>query len=127
MATSTETSECEVDGTQNLNRILKEPKVMPNQENQSSEEIQIPPIPKETAGAVTGAAIGSVAGPIGAVVGGVVGALAGKAAASGRPIIPVARKTVRRTVKKAKAVAGTAKRKKTKKSRSRTKKSVRGR
>ena len=52
----------------------------------SSEDIQVPPIPKETAGAVTGAAIGSIAGPIGAVVGGVVGALAGKAASGERPI-----------------------------------------
>lgn len=51
---------------------------MPDQENQSSEDIQIPPIPEETVGAVTGAAIGSVAGPIGAVVGGVVGAFGGK-------------------------------------------------
>jgi len=59
--------------------------------SQSSEEIQVPPIPKQTAGAVTGAAIGSVAGPIGAVVGGVVGALAGSAAGR-RPI----RKTARR-------------------------------
>ena len=51
-----------------------------------SEDIQVPPIPKQTAGAVTGAAIGSIAGPVGAVVGGVVGALAGKAASSGRPV-----------------------------------------
>ncbi|HEU5235607.1 MAG TPA: hypothetical protein VFU37_00610 [Pyrinomonadaceae bacterium] len=57
-----------------------------NKSEQSSEDIQVPPIPKQTAGAVTGAAIGSVAGPIGAVVGGVVGALAGKAAAGKRPI-----------------------------------------
>ena len=47
----------------------------------SSEDIQVPPIPKQTAGAVTGAAIGSIAGPTGAVVGGVIGALVGKAAA----------------------------------------------
>ena len=45
-----------------------------------SEDIQVPPIPKQTAGAVTGAAIGSIAGPVGAAVGGIVGALAGKAA-----------------------------------------------
>ena len=57
-----------------------------------SEDIQVPPIPKQTAGAVTGAAIGSIAGPVGAVVGGVVGALAGKAASSERPV----RKAVRR-------------------------------
>jgi len=31
-----------------------------------SENIQVPPIPKQTAGAVTGAAIGSIAGPVGA-------------------------------------------------------------
>src|SRR6266480_1978880 len=52
----------------------------------SSKDIQVPPISKQTAGAVAGAAIGSVAGPIGAVVGGVVGALAGKAASGERPI-----------------------------------------
>ena len=46
--------------------------------SQSSENIEIPPIPKQTAGAVAGAAIGSIAGPIGAIVGGVAGALAGK-------------------------------------------------
>jgi hypothetical protein len=51
-----------------------------------SEDIRVPPIPKQTAGAVTGAAIGSIAGPVGAVVGGVFGALAGKAASSGRPV-----------------------------------------
>src|SRR5512132_3897421 len=55
------------------------------------EDIQVPPIPKQTAGAVTGAAVGSIAGPVGAVVGGVVGALAGKVASSGRPV----RKAVR--------------------------------
>jgi len=32
----------------------------------SSEDIQVPPISKQTAGAVTGAAIGSVAGPVAA-------------------------------------------------------------
>ena len=58
----------------------------------SSEEIQVPPIPKQTAGAVTGAAIGSMAGPTGAVIGGVIGAVVGKAAADGRPV----RKGVRR-------------------------------
>jgi hypothetical protein len=53
----------------------------------SSEDIQVPPIPKQTAGAVTGAAIGSIAGPTGAVVGGVIGALVGKAAADDeRPV-----------------------------------------
>jgi hypothetical protein len=41
----------------------------------SSKDLQVPPIPKQTAGAVTGAAIGSIAGPTGAVVGGVIGAL----------------------------------------------------
>ena len=52
----------------------------------SSEDIQVPPIPKQTAGAVTGAAIGSIAGPAGAVVGGLIGAVMGKAAADGRPV-----------------------------------------
>lgn len=52
----------------------------------SSEDIQVPPISKQTAGAVTGAAIGSVAGPLGAVVGGVVGAIAGKVAVGRRPV-----------------------------------------
>jgi hypothetical protein len=58
----------------------------------SSKDFQVPPIPKQTAGAVTGAAIGSIVGPTGAVVGGVVGALVGKAASDGRPV----RKAVRR-------------------------------
>ena len=42
----------------------------------SSENISIPPISKQTAGAATGAVLGSVAGPVGAVVGGVIGATA---------------------------------------------------
>src|SRR2546430_1415665 len=58
----------------------------------SSEDIQVPPIPKQTAGAVTGAAMGSIAGPTGALVGGVIGAVVGKAADKGRPV----RKAVRR-------------------------------
>jgi hypothetical protein len=62
------------------------PKPEKNRSQQSSEDIRVPPIPKQTAGAVTGAAIGSVAGPIGAVVGGVVGALAAKAPATRRPV-----------------------------------------
>ena len=40
-----------------------------NRKPRSSEDVQVSPISKETAGAVAGAAIGSVAGPIGAVVG----------------------------------------------------------
>jgi hypothetical protein len=48
--------------------------------SQTSKAIHVPPIPKQTAGAVAGAAIGSIAGPVGAAVGGVVGALAGEAA-----------------------------------------------
>ena len=60
---------------------------------QSSDDIQVSPIPKQTAGALTGAAIGSIAGPAGAVVGGVIGAVVGKAAADVRPV----RKAVRRT------------------------------
>jgi hypothetical protein len=53
------------------------PNQQKNRKPQPSEDAQVSPISKETAGAVAGAAIGSVAGPIGAVVGGVVGALAG--------------------------------------------------
>ena len=68
------------------------PKPEKKKRPQSSEDIQVPPIPKQTAGAVTGAAIGSIAGPTGALVGGVIGAVVGKAAADGRP----ARKAVRR-------------------------------
>ena len=59
---------------------------------QSSDDIQVPPIPKQTAGALTGAAIGSIAGPAGAVVGGVIGAVVGKAAADGRPVRKAARR-----------------------------------
>lgn len=67
------------------------PKREKKESSQSSKEIQVPPIPKQTAGAVTGAAIGSVAGPIGAVVGGVVGAVAASAAGR-RPIQKSARR-----------------------------------
>src|SRR4029450_3619415 len=73
------------------------PKPEKKKSPRSSEDIQVPPIPKQTAGAVAGAAIGSIAGPVGAVVGGVVGALAGKAATSGR--------RVRKAVKRAEAVS----------------------
>src|SRR5690242_21964813 len=80
---------------------------MPNDPNakernsESSKNIQIPPIRKQTAGAVAGAAAGSIAGPIGAVVGGVVGAVVGKAAEKGQPIAPTARRTVRSVMKPA--------------------------
>jgi hypothetical protein len=79
-------------------KILRSPPFMPDHpkpEKKSppaSVDFQVPPIPKQTAGAVTGAAIGSIAGPTGAVVGGVIGALVGKAASDGRPV----RKAVRR-------------------------------
>jgi hypothetical protein len=88
-------------------KILRSPLFMPNypkpekeKSPPSSEDIQVPPIPKQTAGAVTGAAIGSVAGPTGAVVGGVIGALVGKASADGRP--------VRKAIKRARAVSKSA-------------------
>ena len=68
-------------------------------EDTSSKNIEIPPIPKQTAGAVAGAAAGSIAGPIGAVVGGVVGAIAGKAAEKGRPIAPATTRRVRSLMK----------------------------
>src|ERR1700730_2121133 len=67
------------------------PKPEKKKSPRSSEDIQVPPIPKQTAGAVTGAAIGSIAGPTGALVGGVIGAVVGKAAADGGPV----RKAVR--------------------------------
>ena len=57
------------------------PKPEKKKSSPSSDDIQVPAIPKQTAGAVTGAAIGSIAGPTGAVVGGVIGALVGKSAA----------------------------------------------
>src|SRR5437667_12703202 len=78
-----------------------EPDAQKKESPQSSEDIQIPPIPKQTAGAVAGAAIGSMAGAVGAVVGGFVGALAGKAAASGRPIGPAVRKRGAKVVRRA--------------------------
>jgi hypothetical protein len=46
----------------------KNPNAKKEENSQSSKNIQIPPIPKQTAGAVAGAAAGSIAGPIGAVV-----------------------------------------------------------
>ncbi len=56
---------------------------MPDDPN-ANENIDIPPIPKETAGAVAGAALGSMMGPAGAIVGGIAGAIAGKAASERR-------------------------------------------
>ena len=88
-------------------KILRSPPFMPDRpkpekkkSQPSSEDIQVPPIPKRTAAAVTGAAIGSIAGPTGALVGGVIGALMGKAAADRRP--------VRKAVRGAKAVSKSA-------------------
>jgi hypothetical protein len=81
------------------------PDAKKEENSQSSKNIQIPPIPKQTAGAVAGAAAGSIAGPIGAVVGGVVGAVAGKAAEKRRPIAPAARRTVRSVMKSSKAIS----------------------
>ena len=68
-------------------------------EDTSSKNIEIPPIPKQTAGAVAGAAAGSIAGPIGAVVGGVIGAIAGKAAEKRRPIAPATTQGARSPMK----------------------------
>ena len=65
-------------------------------ENSTVEEnIEVPPIHKETAGAVAGAALGSMMGPAGAVVGGIVGAIAGKAAGEGRFKPPIKRTAAR--------------------------------
>jgi hypothetical protein len=68
-------------------------------EDASSKNIEIPPIPKQTVGAVAGAAAGSVAGPIGAVIGGVVGAITGKAAEKRGPIAPATTRSVRSLIK----------------------------
>jgi hypothetical protein len=85
------------------------------QTSSSSENIDIPPVPKQTVGAVAGAAVGSIAGPIGAIVGGVAGALAGKAA-KGRSVRQAGAKTLRNVASKVKSVKGTAKRQLTKRS-----------
>src|ERR1700731_1265814 len=71
------------------------------QHKESSENIEVPPIPKETAGAVAGAALGSMMGPAGAVGGGNVEALAGKAAGEGR-LKPAVKKTAQRVLNPAK-------------------------
>ena len=81
------------------------PNAKKEENSQSSKNIEIPPIPKQTAGAVVGAAAGSIAGPIGAVVGGVVGAVAGKAAEKQRPITSTARRTVRSVIQRRKAIS----------------------
>ena len=66
-----------------------------------SDDIQMPSIGRDAAGAVAGAVVGSVAGPIGTVVGGVVGALA--AGAAGRrnagvsPVWKALKKTAAKT------------------------------
>src|SRR5438045_4387037 len=70
------------------------PDAQKKERSQLSENIEIPAIPKQTAGAVGGAAAGSIAGPIGAVIGGVVGAIAGKAAEKGRSIAPATTRSV---------------------------------
>jgi hypothetical protein len=70
------------------------------QHKESPENIEIPPIPKETAGAVAGAALGSLVGPAGAIIGGVVGAIAGKAAAKGK-LHPAVKKAAARVIKPA--------------------------
>src|SRR4029450_11752422 len=69
------------------------PDAKKEENSRSSKNIQIPPIPKQTAGAVAGAAAGSIAGPIGAVVGGGVGGVGGKVAEKGRPIAPAGSRT----------------------------------
>jgi hypothetical protein len=97
-------------------RTLRSFTLMPKNSNakeensQSSKNIQIPPIRKQTAGAVAGAAAGSIAGPIGAVVGGVVGAAVGKAAEKGQPILPAASRTVRSAMRRSKAISKTVRR-----------------
>ena len=80
----------------------------------SSKNIEIPAISKQTAGAVAGAAVGSIAGPIGAVVGGVVGAIVGKAAEKRRPIAPATNAERPESHEKLKGTAQTKKPKSTK-------------
>src|SRR6478736_4696766 len=91
------------------------PDAKKEENSQSSKNIQIPPIRKQTAGAVAGAAAGSIAGPIGAVVGGVVGAVVGKAAEKGQPIAPAASRTVRSVMKRSKAISKTPQRRRSSK------------
>src|SRR5437868_15295795 len=67
----------------------------PDTSGSSSENINIPPISKPTAGAAAGLVLGSVAGPVGALVGGVLGALAGQAAASASSTTPSGKRTVK--------------------------------
>src|SRR4029434_9396583 len=86
------------------------PDAKKEEDSQSSENIEIPPIPKQTAGAVAGAAAGSIAGPIGAVVGGVVSSVVEKAAEKRRPIAPAAKRTVRSVMKSSKAISKTPRR-----------------
>src|SRR4029450_12589077 len=95
---------------------MEEPQFMSNhpkrekkESSQSSEEIQVPPIPKQTAGAVTGAAIGRGAGPLRAAVGGG-GVSAVEVSAAGRHRI---RKTARRVTTASKGALERHTRKKT--------------
>jgi hypothetical protein len=73
------------------------------QVSRRSKNIEIPPIPKQTVGAVAGAAVGSIAGPIGAVVGGVAGALAARGAEKRGGIAAAATKTVAKVARNPKA------------------------
>src|SRR2546423_10369776 len=65
-----------------------------SEQQQSNENITIPPISKPAVGAAAGAVLGSVGGPVGAVVGGMIGAIAGKAAATGQPIGATTKKAI---------------------------------
>src|SRR5207248_2473156 len=49
-----------------------------NEQQQSDENITIPPISKPAAGAAAGAVLGSVGGPVGALVGGTIGEIASR-------------------------------------------------
>ena len=113
----------------NCNRIetLRTSMSTPDLDHQNEEtlrstgNVEIPPIPKQTAGAVAGAAVGSIAGPIGAIVGGVAGALAGKAVEA-RPVRQASARTLRNVVSKAKNAKKTAKRQMTRRSGNRSRK-----
>ena len=87
--------------TEGASRIMPhDPDMQGKDSPESSENIQVPPISKPVAGAAAGALIGSIAGPVGAAVGGAIGALAGKTSASGRPVVPTAKKAVKRVLRR---------------------------
>ena len=82
------------------------PRFMPDdsktRQNLEGGSIEIPPIPKQTAGALAGAALGSLAGPAGAIVGGIAGAVAARNIGPRKVTPSTAKKAVSRVVRSAK-------------------------